>query len=732
MALGRLQLSSAYNLSLFKMADTLMQLLTIQRHQPSGIAELIMDNRGESNNLVTDKFIDEMMAAIAELSADESVTGVILSSAKPIFMAGADLKLMVQGYESQTQESAFAFSQKASQMHRAIEQSGKCWVALINGLALGGGMELALACHYRILEASPKAVVGFPEVNVGLLPGSGGTQRLIRIAGAKVAIDLLVSGRNVTADEAIQMGIVDVVLPAGEMEAAARKWLERAPDPVKPWDYKNYTTTEQQGLMNPSYATSMTLAVGAIAKKGFNNPAPAAIMSCLYEGAILPFDKALAVESKYFAQLLTSPVSRNIIRTTFINKSAAERGAGRPSGVPKSDFKKVGVIGAGMMGAGIALVASQAGLSAVLIDRDAAIAEKGKSYSQKYCDKRVTAGSMNEEERSTFLARIVTTDDFALLAGCDIIIEAVFEDIEIKAEATRKVEAVVGPNTLYCTNTSTLPVSKLAEASQRPEQFIGMHFFSPVERMGLVELIKGHKTSATTLARALDFVALLRKTPIVVNDSRGFYTSRVFQTLIHEGARMLGDGVPPAIIENAAKTAGFPVGPLALLDEVTFDLPLKIVDQAIEQEGDLKVLPAGVDVLRKMTSIGRSGRKSGGGFYAYGSDGTKKLWEGLSELFPSKPGHDADEVARRLLHIQALETARCLEENVIETSADGDLGAVYGWGFPAWTGGTLSYIDTLGVTGFVKDCDRMANEYGPRFLPSDWLRARATRGQTFY
>lgn len=708
-----------------------MKLLKLEK-AADGIATLVMDNPDESTNLVTELFIDEMLEAISDIAADDTVTGVILRSGKRSFMAGADLKLMVQGFGKLTPDSAYAFSQHATRMHREMERSGKCWVAVIDGFALGGGFELALACHYRILEASPKAVVGLPEVNVALLPGSGGTQRLIRIAGAKTGIDLLLSGRAVKADEALKLGIVDAVVPAADMDKVARAWLATSPDPVKPWDRKGYAMAEQRGLILPDHAAMLTMAMAGIARGDAHNPAPIAILSCIYEGALLPIDKALSIESKYFAQLLTSPVSRNIIRTTFLSKHAAENGARRPAGYPKASFARIGVIGAGMMGAGIALVCAQAGFDVVLIDRDQQTAEKGKAHSAKFADKRVGSGGMTEEGRKELLDRIVATCDFALLAKCDIVIEAVFEDIDIKAETTRKIEAVVGPDTLVCTNTSTLPVSQLAEASQRPHQFIGMHFFSPVERMGLVEIIRGRKTDAATLARALDFVALLRKTPIVVNDSRGFYTSRVFQTLIHEGARMLADGVPPGAIENAARAVGFPVGPLALLDEVTFDLPLKIVEQAIAQEGDAYTPPAGVDALRAMKAQGRSGRKSGGGFYEYPANGPKRLWSGLGKLFPNNTSFDAEEIGRRLLHIQALETARCLEENVIETSADGDLGAVYGWGFPAWTGGTLSYIDTVGIARFVDECDDLARKCGPRFEPSSWLRERAARNTAFY
>jgi 3-hydroxyacyl-CoA dehydrogenase/enoyl-CoA hydratase/3-hydroxybutyryl-CoA epimerase len=697
-----------------------------------GFATLTLDNADESMNLVSDAFIAEMMDAIAQIAANESIKGVILTSGKPAFMAGADLKLLVQGYETMTLKSAFAFSQKASAMHRAMETSGKTWVAVINGLALGGGFELALACHYRILVDDPKSVVGLPEVNVGLLPGSGGTQRLIRIAGMKTGTELLLSGRAVNGPEALALGIVDAVVPAAEMDAAARAWLATGPNPVKPWDVKGYALPEQRGLIIPEYSAGMMITSGSVAKSGYNLPAPIAILSCIYEGAILPFDKALTVESKYFAKLLTSPVSRNIIRTTFLSKGAAERGAGRPAGVPKTEFKKIGVLGAGMMGAGIALVSAQAGVDVILIDRDVESAAKGKSYSETVLGKQSARGTISCDKVDTTLARITPTDDFALLEGCDLIIEAVFEDIDIKAEITRKAEAIIPATTVYASNTSTLPISTLAEASARPDQFIGLHFFSPVDRMGLVEIIKGVKTSPATLAVALDFVAKLRKTPIVVNDSRGFYTSRVFQTLIHEGGAMLEEGVPPAVIENAAKAVGMPVGPLALLDELTFDLPLKIVEQAIEQEGGKYIVPAGVSAMKKMKAQDRSGRKSGGGFYEYPAEGGKKLWLGLADIFPISADYDIGELKQRFLYAQAIETARCLEENVIETSEDGDLGAIYGWGFPAWTGGTLSYIDTIGVAAFVTECDRLAQKFGPRFAPSAWLRDRAASGTDFY
>ncbi|WP_404476600.1 3-hydroxyacyl-CoA dehydrogenase NAD-binding domain-containing protein [Novosphingobium sp. BL-52-GroH] len=697
-----------------------------------GIAILTLDADAPMN-VVNDAFIADMEEATARIAGDDAIKGVVVTSAKKTFMAGADLKQLVNGFETLSVDDAYAFSKRATDMHRAIEHSGKPWVAAINGLALGGGFELALACHRRVLVDDPKAQVGLPEVNVGLLPGSGGVVRLGIIAGMKTALDLLLSGRSVGPAEALKLGIVDEVVPADRLVDAARAWLATGPDAVKPWDVKGWVPPQKKGLTVPEDSAAYMMAAGGLAKSGYNQPAPLAILNALFHGLQMPFDKALTVEGKYFAKLLTNPVSRNIIRTTFISKLAAEKGARRPEGFARFEARKVGVLGAGMMGAGIAHVSANAGIEVVLIDRDVATAEKGKAYSAKVLGKLVEKGKLAQDKADAVLARITPTDDFALLEGCDLVVEAVFEDTAIKAETTRKAEAVLPTGAIYASNTSTLPISQLAQASQRPDQFIGLHFFSPVDRMGLVEVIMGKQTSKETLAKGLDFIAQLRKTPIVVNDSRGFYTSRVFQTLIHEGAAMLGEGVPPAVIENAAKAVGMPVGPLALLDELTLDLPLKIVDQAIAEEGDAYTPPAGVAVMRRMKDeIGRSSRKTGGAFYEYPEGGKKHLWKGLGEHFPVKDSWDVEELKTRYLYAQAMETARCLEENVLETPQDADLGAIYGWGFPAWTGGTISYIDTVGLAAFVQESDRLAQLYGPRFLPSAWLRDKAARGEAFY
>jgi len=699
-----------------------------------GIVVLTLNNADESMNVVSDEWLDEMSVAIAEVKDDAAATGLIITSSKKAFMAGADLKLLVDSYGKLSRKEAYHFSQKASAMHRALETMGKPVIAALNGLCLGGGFELALACHGRVLVDDPKAVVGLPEVNVGLLPGSGGTQRLPRIAGVQKALDLLLTGRFVRAEEALKLKIVDEVVPAERLLDAARGWLKANPDPARAWDKKGFSMPESRGMVNPESAAMFTFAAAGVAgKAGYHLPAPTAILSCVFEGVQLPFDRALSVESKYFAMLLTDPVARNIIRTTFISKQAAEKGARRPADIPQSKVGRLGVLGAGMMGAGIALVAAQAGIEVVLIDRDQAAADKGKEYAAKVLGKAVTKGTSTQEFADAVLARITATLEYDGLSDADMVIEAVFEDVGIKADVTRRAEAVLPSNAILATNTSTLPITTLADASARPDQFIGLHFFSPVERMGLVEVILGKRTSPETLARGLDLISQLRKTPIVVNDARGFYTSRVFQMLINEGAAMLADGVAPARIENAAKAAGFPVGPLALLDEVTIDLPIKIVEQAIEQEGTSFVPPAGMPVMYKMRDLGRTSRKAGGAFYNYPEGGKKRLWPGLKDAFPLAADQpDQEQLKKRFLYAQAMETARCLEEGVLETPQDADLGAVYGWGFPAWTGGPISYIDTVGIETFVREAEHLAQHYGSRFAPSVWLQAKAAHGEPFY
>jgi 3-hydroxyacyl-CoA dehydrogenase/enoyl-CoA hydratase/3-hydroxybutyryl-CoA epimerase len=698
-----------------------------------GVALITLDAPSASVNTVSPAWLDEMTDVFARLEGDETVSGILITSAKAGFMAGADLNYILDHACGLTAREAFEFSQRATHMHRQIERCGKPVVAAMNGFALGGGYELALACCHRILVDDPKAVVGTPEVNVGLLPGSGGTQRLPRLIGLEPALEVLLEGRSYPPAKALALGLVDTVVPADQLIAAARAWLATAPDPVRPWDRKGYRAPGSDGLLKQSTASIFTLATGRLlARFGRNYPAPISILTCVFEGIQLPIDTALRVESRHFARLLVDPVSRNIIRTTFVNKGRAEKGARRPRNVPQARVKKLGILGAGMMGAGIAYVAAKVGIEVVLLDMSAEAAARGKAYSERILGKAVAAGKSTEEEASALLGRIAPTTDYDALAGVDLVIEAVFEDTAIKAEVTAKAERVIPETAIFASNTSTLPITQLAGAFSRPADFIGLHFFSPVERMGLVEVIKGRATGDEALARALDFVAQIRKTPILVNDSRGFYTSRVFQTFIHEGLELLRDGVAPALIENGAKLAGFPVGPLALLDEVSLELPMKIVRQTEAEDPSFR-RPGSMAVMETLAEgLGRPGRKGGAGFYDYPADTPKHLWPGLAEHFPPVADQpDVEEVKRRLLYVQALETVRCLDENVLTHPADGDLGAVFGWGFPSWTGGTLSLIETVGVADFVRECDRLAQHHGARFAPTDQLREMAAAGRGF-
>lgn len=702
-----------------------------------GVALITLDDPDRPMNVVSPQWVDEMIEAIERVAADDAIVGAVITSAKPAFMAGADLKYILATMESGISlDEAVEFSRHPSvDMHRRLETCGKPFVAAINGLALGGGFELCLACHRRILVDSPQAAVGLPEATVGLMAGSGGTQRLPRMIGIARSLDYIVDGKTAKPTEAFEAGLVDEVVPADRLLDTARAWIRSKPEAVRAWDRKGYRVPEGQGLLNSGIAASYSLWTGKLAAKTRHNyPAPIANLDVVFEGTLLPFDRALALESKRFAQLLTDPVARNIVRTSFVNKGLADRLARRPEGIAKSEISRIGVLGGGLMGSGIAYVGASGGLEVVLLDIDEENAAKGKAYSEKLLATAVERGRRSREQADAILARIRPTADYADLAGCELVIEAVFEDRAIKADVTRRAEAVLADDAIFASNTSTLPISSLAEASSRPERFIGLHFFSPVDKMPLIEVIRGEQTSDETLARALDAVARLKMTPILVNDSRGFYTSRVFQTFIHEGMQMLEDGVEPALIENAAKIAGMPMGPLALLDEVTISLPWKVVQQSIDALGDAYTMPSSAAVMRRMLEqFDRPGRRAGGGFYDYPDDGPKRLWPGLAEAWPPAPVQPmAAELGTRFLYIQALETARCLEEGVLTHAADGDLGAVMGWGFPLYTGGTLSLIDTVGVKAFVDECDRLARCYGERFRPSAWLRERAASGTPFH
>ena len=701
-----------------------------------GIAQLVIDVPNRPMNVMTPEFLSELGECVARIASDAGVRGAVLSSAKSSFMAGADIKDMVGMVDrGVTAREATEFSTMLTTHYRRLETCGKPVAAAINGVALGGGYELALACHYRVLADDPKSAVGLPEVKIGLLPGAGGTQRLPRLIGVVEALKLLTEGRQVGAAEALKKGMVHEVAPLAEIVERARQWILRGGEGVQPWDKKGFRVPGGAGMSSPAVAQAFMAGTALTARTTMRNfPAPLAILSCVYEGTQLPIDTALRLESRHFGQLLAGPVALNLMRTMFVNKGLADKLSRRPAGVAKSQVQKLGILGAGMMGAGIAHGAALAGIETVLLDTTLELAEKGKAYAQHTLAKDVERGKRTPADAGQVLARIRTTTSYADLAGCDLVVEAVFEKRENKAAVTQAAEAVIGADAVFASNTSTLPISGLAQASLRPQQFIGIHFFSPVDKMPLVEIIVGRKTAEATVARALDFVGQLRKTPIVVNDSRGFYTSRCFGTFVNEGMQMLQEGVAPALIENAARMAGMAVGPLAVEDEVTIELTWRVIQQSAADLGSKYQKPPGYDVVETMVErLRRPGRRFGAGFYEYPAGAKKFLWPGLAEAFPVAPQQPSlEEAQKRLMHIQALETARCLEEGVLTSAAEADLGSILGWGFPAWTGGTLSYIDMIGLDVFIAECDRLAKKHGKRFRPSRWLRERAARGERFH
>jgi len=700
-----------------------------------GVATLTIDVPGKPVNVITPEFTADLQAAVERICSESAIKGVVITSAKRDFMAGADLKDLVTVHDRGVSAAeAAAFSGALNTLYRRLETCGKPVAAAMNGLALGGGLELALACHYRVLADAPRVVVGFPEVKVGLLPGAGGTQRLPRLIGVANALPLMVEGRHVKPAEAARLGIVHETAAPDDVVARARAWLATGPEPVAPWDRKGFRVPGGVGMQNPGIVQTFMVGNALVAKNTWHNfPAPIAILSAVYEGTQLPFDRGLAVESKYFGKLLSGPVARNLMRTLFVNKGLADALARRPAGIASSRVSKLGILGAGMMGAGIAYVSAQAGMEVVLLDTSLEAAGKGKDYSGKLLAKGMQRGKVTQEQADALLARIRPTTDYADLAGCDLVVEAVFEQRDIKADVTARAEAVIGKGTVFASNTSTLPITGLAQASKRPAMFVGIHFFSPVDKMPLVEIIVGKKTSKEALARALDYVGQLKKTPIVVNDSRGFYTSRVIGTITNEGMAMLAEGIEPALIENAARMAGFPVGPLAVSDEVTLELQWKITRQTEQDLGARFAKSVGYDVLKTMVGLGRLGRRQAGGFYDYPADGPKHLWAGLKQHWKASAEQPpVEEVMKRFLFIEALESARCFEEGVISHPADADLGSILGIGYPAWTGGALSYIDTFGVPEFVAECQRLARRYGPRFKPTRSLKKMAAAGQRFY
>ncbi len=700
-----------------------------------GIAVLTIDVKAKPMNVITADFDQDLGQCLESVISDEKIVGAVITSAKNDFMAGADLKSMLPALRGLSDKSDVVEKVIASnQTMRKMETCGKPFVAAINGTALGGGLELTLACHYRIAVDRPDAVLGLPEVMVGLLPGGGGTQRLPRLIGVQAALELMTQGKHLKPLQAKGLGIVNELASKEELIDKAKAWIKDKGDAVQPWDKKGFKVPG--GLDANKVGTIQTFSVvNALVAKNTNHnyPAPISIVSCVYEGCQIPIDSGLRIEAKYFVELLTGAVAGNMIRSLFINKQSADKLRARPEGVEKSKVTTLGMLGAGMMGSGIALVSARAGMNVVLLDSTEEQAAKGKEYTEKFLEKRVARKKMSSDDAAAMLDRIKVTTDYNDLESCELIIEAVFEDREIKAGVTQATEAVIAESAIFASNTSTLPISGLAEASKRPKSFIGLHFFSPVERMPLVEVILGKETSDEALARALDYVQQIKKTPIVVNDSRGFFTSRVFSMACNEANTMLTEGVSPALIENAARHAGYPVGPLAVQDETSIELGYKIHLQTMEDMGDAYKPASGWEVSAKLVELERLGKKYGKGFYDYPEGAKKRLWPGLADLFPvSDQQPDVEEVKSRLMTIQALDAYRCLEEHVLMSPDDGDIGSILGWGFPPWSGGVFSYIDTVGIEKFVERCDDYSQRLGERFTVPDSLREKANKKESFY
>ena len=700
-----------------------------------GVAVLTIDVKDRPMNVMTPEFLADLATAVERVVSDDAIKGAVITSGKDGFMAGADLHELVEAFDERDPAALLATCRGLHATLRRLETGGKPFAAAINGTALGGGLEICLACHHRVAADRADAKLGLPEVQVGLLPGGGGTQRLPRLIGIEPALRLVTEGRHVKPAEARELGFVDAVVPRGEETEAARQWVLANAGATQPWDRKGFKVPGGAGLMHPGVVQTLSVGAALVQKQtNHNYPAPIAILSAVYEGTVLPIDRALEVEAQYFVSLLMDPVSRNMMRTLFVNKNAADKLVRRPQGPEKRKVRKLGILGAGMMGGGIAYVSARAGMDVVLLDVSREKAEAGKDYSRRLLAKAVERGKTTSDDAGLVLDRIRTTSAYDDLAGCDLVIEAVFEDRGIKADVTAKAEAVLDERAVFASNTSTLPITGLAQASKRPERFIGIHFFSPVDKMPLVEIIVGERTGEEGLALALDYVQQLRKTPIVVNDSRGFYTSRVFSVYSREGIRMLAEGVNPALIENVARHAGMPVGPLAVTDEVSLELSWHITRQTQADLGDAYVPSPADDVVRLMVeTLGRKGRQSGGGFYDYPEGQEKRLWPGLGEHFPrAQRQPEPAEIRKRLLYSQAIETVRCLDEGVVTHPADADIGSVLGWGFPPYTGGTLSFIETVGLRDFVAESDRLAAAYGERFAVPDSLRRMAAEGRTFY
>ncbi|MCT9826703.1 MULTISPECIES: 3-hydroxyacyl-CoA dehydrogenase NAD-binding domain-containing protein [Pseudomonas] len=701
------------------------------------IVVLTLDMPGQSANTMNAVYREAMAATVARLQAEkDGIAGVVITSAKKTFFAGGDLNELIKVDKAHAKEFSDSVRVLKAQL-RSLETLGKPVVAAINGAALGGGWEICLACHYRVALDDQSLQLGLPEVTLGLLPGGGGVVRMVRLLGLEKALPYLLEGKKIRPRQALQAGLIDALaVDRDELLAKARAWILAHPDAAQPWDNKAY---QIPGGTPSSPKVAQMLAIAPSILRSKTNgclPAPEKILCAAVEGAQVDFDTAHLIETRYFTELVTGQVAKNMIGTFWFQLNDINAGRSRPEGFAPYLTRKVGVLGAGMMGAGIAYVSACAGVEVVLKDINLAAAEKGKAHSATLLDKKVSRGQLTAEQREATLARIHPTQSDADLAGCDLIIEAVFEDRELKAKVSAAAQNVVGLDAVIASNTSTLPISGLATAVPDQAKFIGLHFFSPVDKMPLVEIIKGTQTSDETLARGFDFVLQIKKTPIVVNDSRGFFTSRVFGTFTNEGIAMLGEGVAAPMIETEARKAGMPVGPLAVSDEVSLSLMSHIRQQtAKDLQAEGKAVPTHpatqvIDLL--VNEYQRMGKAAGGGFYEYPAGGQKYLWPELKSRF-ERPDQriSAQDVRDRLLFIQAIETVRCVEEGVLMSTADANVGSIFGIGFAAWSGGALQFINQYGLNDFIARARYLAEQYGERFSPPALLLQKAAQGEVF-
>lgn len=711
-----------------------------------GIALITWDMPGRSMNVFTEEAMRELNAIVDKVAGDAAVKGAVITSGKDSFSGGADITMLQKmlatfavDKEKDLDKATKALFDNAGYMtglFRKIETSGKPWVSAINGTCMGGAFEMSLACHGRVAADSDKVKMALPEVKIGIFPGAGGTQRVPRLTDQQQALQMLTTGQNLTPQKAKSMGLIHEIAEPKKLVETAKAMIKNGLRPVAPWDEKGFKLPGGP-IYSAAGANLWPPAIAILRRETYGNyPAAAAILKCVYEGLLVPFDTALRIEQRYFTEIMQTKQAAAMIRSLFVSLQELNKGARRPAGVPDTKFKKIGILGAGFMGAGIAYVTAKAGIPVVLLDRDMESAEKGKAHSDSLMADQVKKGRAKPEEKDSLLSLITPTADYADLAGCDLVVEAVFEDSAVKKLATEKAEAVLKSSAIFASNTSTIPITSLAKNSTRPKNFVGIHFFSPVDKMMLVEIILGKKTGDKALAVAIDFVRAIKKTPIVVNDTRGFYVNRCVLRYMSEAYKMLIEGVPAAMIENAAKAAGMPVGPLALTDETAIDLAQKIMKQTIRDLGEKAVDPKQMALINTMVDThGRFGRKNGKGFYDYpAKPAKKKLWPGLKDLYPQlRPEKvDYEELKERLLVTIALEAVRVMEEGIVTDPREADVGSILAFGFAPFTGGALSYIDGIGAKRFVKIAKGLQKKYGAEFKAPKLLLDMAEKGETFY